>query len=352
MEFSTDLSSSAQAAYSDLLHVVRYDDLSRTIANLSGSFSKKTQGGKTYWYYQATDVLSGGVRQHFVGPDNKQVRSLVAEAGKKDMKQVARLAAAAVALGCAPTPPVHFRIIRRLNETGVFRAGCVLVGSHAFLSYGNVFGVHWHDTTYTKDIDFAHAGRAVALALPQNLKLDTGKNIEALESGFLPIAGFFPGEKTASFRSKTDKELRIDFLSPMVGGKEQPYLHDALGVHLQPLRFLELILEDVQQAAIISSAGATLANVPDPARYALHKLLVHVERRKRDPEKAKKDLSQAAALLEVLWRDREDDLKEIWASVLAKGPGWRERAAKGLAALAKIAPADPAVLALSAAPKQ
>ena len=346
-EFSTPISAVALAAYSDLLDVTRREDLSRSIANLSGSFSRKEVRGSTYWYYQATDVLAGGTRQMFVGPDTEQVRALVEQSRTKDTKPVAQLAAAAAALGCASSPPVHFRIIRRLNETGIFRAGSVLIGSHAFIAHGNMLGVSWRDHAYTKDIDFAHAGRAVALALPHDLALETRQTVESLESGFLPIPGFFPGDETASFVSKADKTLRVDFCSPMVGGKDKPYFHHELGVNLQPLRFLDLILEDVQQAAILSSSGATLVNVPDPARYALHKLLVFAERRKRNPVKAKKDLYQAAALLEVLWGFRPEDLKRIWAQVNESGPGWRKRAREGARALSMLIPSLEANQALA-----
>lgn len=341
---STPLSSAAQASYTELLDVVRHEDLTRSIANLSGSFSRKTSSGKHYWYYQATDVIAGGTRQIFVGPDTEEVRGLVERSRTKDMKPIAKLAAAAAALGCASTTPVQYRIVRRLNETGIFRAGSVLVGSHAFLAYGNLLGVSWKDSALTKDVDFAHAGRAVALALPHNLKLETRKNVEALENGFLPVGGFFPGEQTATFVAK----LRVDFLTPMVGGREAPFFNAELGVNLQPLRFLDIILEDIYQAAILSTSGATLVNVPDPARYALHKLLVHVERRKRNTLKAEKDLRQAASLIEVLWDHREEDLGAIWESIVEAGPGWRQRAKQGMAALAKLAADLPAVPALQA----
>lgn len=345
---STPLSSAAQASYTELLDVVRHEDLTRSIANLSGSFSRKTSSGKDYWYYQATDVIAGGTRQIFVGPDTEQVRALVERSRTKDLKPIAKLATAAAALGCASTTPVQYRIVRRLNETGIFRAGCVLVGSHAFLAYGNLLGVTWKDSALTKDVDFAHAGRAVALALPHNLKLETRKSVEALENGFLPVAGFFPGEQTATFAAKDDATLRVDFLTPMVGGREAPFFNKELGVNLQPLRFLDIVLQDIYQAAILSTSGATLVNVPDPARYALHKLLVHVERRKRNTLKAEKDLRQAAALIEVLWDHREDDLGAIWEGIIAAGPGWHQRAKQGMAALARLAADLPAVPALQA----
>jgi hypothetical protein len=115
---------------------------------------------------------------------------------------------------------------------------------------------------------------------------------------------------------------------------------------------MEFLLEDVDQAAILSAVGAVVATIPDPARYALHKLLVHVERSKHNAEKALKDLQQSAALIEVLAEFRRDSLISLWRDLLARGPGWRSRARKGLTALEKQIPdvevLEPMRLALAA----
>ena len=123
-------------------------------------------------------------------------------------------------------------------------------------------------------------------------------------------------------------------------------------MNLQPLPFLEFILEDVHQAAVLSAVGATLVNVPDPARFALHKLLVFAERRRHDPSKALKDLRQAAALLEVLARFREDDVVSLWHGGLrSRGPGWVRRADAGLKALAPLLPGLPVIERMQRAPR-
>jgi hypothetical protein len=342
--FSKPLDSSAQAAYAQLLDVARHEELSRSIENLSGSFNKKAVQGATYWYYQYTDVSTSKVRQLFVGPDSDpKVRELERRSRDRDRGQVERLAKAAIALGCSSATPVHFRIIRRLNEVGFFGAGGLLIGAHAFLAYGNALGVSWGDLARTQDLDFAHAGNHIELALPGTLKVQTKSVIESLEAGFLPTPGFRPWEKTSTFVSKSDKTLKVDFLAPMVRGKEEVYEHEQLGVNLQPLRFMEFLLEDVGQAAAVSSLGACVVTVPDPARFAFHKVLVHIERRERSPERAKKDLMQAAALIEVIGVDQMNRLKRLWKDIYARGPGWRNRAKKGIAALAGIAPELPAL---------
>ncbi len=337
-QFNTPQGSSAQAAYAEILEVTRHQEISRSIENLSGSFSKKTVKGSTYWYYQFTESTGGKTRQLFVGPDSENLRRLVARARTRKTSSIDRLAKSAMILGCAATTPAHFRIIRRLNEIGFFRAGGVLVGTHAFLAYGNALGVSWGDLARTQDIDFAHSGSHIEFGLPASLQIKTRGALESLEAGFLPVPGFDSGNQTATFISTVDKQLRVDFLAPMVRGREKVYEHDGLGVNLQPLRFLEFVMEDVEQAAIISAVGAVTASVPDPARYALHKLLVHAERRVRSPEKAQKDLRQAAALLEVLAAYRQRGILLLWKDLLQRGPGWRSRARTGFAALVKLAP--------------
>jgi hypothetical protein len=343
---SSPISAAAQAAYSELLEVARHDDLSRSVQNLSGSFNRKTVKGSVYWYYQFTDGAGGSTRQIFVGKDSEKLQALVERARAKDTSQVDRLAKSAIALGCASTTPAHFRIVRRLNEIGFFHAGGIMVGAHAFLTYGNALGVSWERLARTQDLDFPHAGRDLDVALPGNLWIDTREAIEHLEAGFLPVPGFRPWDKTATFVSKVDKTLRVDFLTPMVGGKSDVYRHPNLGVNLQPLRFLEFLIEDVQPAVVVSAAGAVLVTVPDPARFALHKLLVHAERRTRSPDKALKDLHQAGALIEVLAEFREDDLKSLWRNILDRGPGWRRRARTAVKALAMVLPEHRLVAAM------
>ena len=160
-------------------------------------------------------------------------------------------------------------------------------------------------------------------------------------SGFLPVPGFRPRGETATFTSKIDKTLRVDFLAPAVGARRKVFRHDDLGVNLQPLAFIEYLLEDVDQAAVLSALGTVLVNIPDPARYALHKLLVYADRLGRNPLKANKDLRQAAAVIELLGEFRRDAVLRHWQDLLDRGPGWRSRARKGIAGLKSLSPGLP-----------
>ena len=340
-EFSVPLDASAQSAYAELLEVTRQQDLSRSVGNLSGSFNRKRVKNATYWYYQYTESPGGGTRQVFVGPDDGKVRALVEKSRNREGRNLEALAKAAITLGCSTTTPAHFRIIRRLGEIGFFRAGGILVGTHAFLAVGNLLGVAWGELSRTQDIDFAHAGNDISLALPASLQIETRSARESLESGFLPVTGFRPRDETATFASRIDKSLRVDFLAPAVGARRAVFRHDGLGVNLQPLTFVEYLLEDVDQAAVLSALGSALVNIPDPGRYALHKLLVYAERLGRNPLKANKDLRQAAALIEVLGEFRRESVLRLWQDLLDRGPGWRTRARKGIAGLKSLTPGLP-----------
>jgi hypothetical protein len=74
-----------------------------------------------------------------------------------------------------------------------------------------------------------------------------------------------------------------------------------------------------------------LVQIPRPERYASHKLIVADRRRHgRESVKARKDLMQAALLIDLLARDRPDDLLEACEDALSRGPRWRERIARSL----------------------
>jgi hypothetical protein len=66
---------------------------------------------QNYWYFAYRD-LDGRVCMAYVGPDDKRVRALVERfAQARRHKPLVPQAQAALALGCMPTAPKHFRII-------------------------------------------------------------------------------------------------------------------------------------------------------------------------------------------------------------------------------------------------
>ena len=333
----SELSLSAQTAYTQLLEAALAADHFRSVADLKGSFASKISKGKIYWYFQYTEP-SGKFRQVYVGPDNDAVRALREKKGIPATSQkLGPLARSAAALGCAEIFPKHARVLSRLSEYGFFRAGGVLIGTHAFLAFGNMLGTRWAGADRTQDVDFAHAGKSLSIALPSNITINTDAAITSLEMGFLPISSLNT-EAGATYLNPREPEFRLDFLTTRHREGEKTYNHPQLGVNMQPLPFMEYSLQDVQQAVLFSGETVVLVNVPSPARYALHKLIVYGERKGAYAAKSAKDIQQAAFLLSRLKELRPSDIAEAWRDLIGRGPGWRSRARNGVEALSRQFP--------------
>jgi hypothetical protein len=341
-----DLSPAAQAAYAELFDVVRAHDLHRSVSDLNGSFASKAVKGRKYWYFQFRDI-DGGVRQIYAGPDSEGLQALIAQAGSQPARGVVPLAKSAVALGCARVIPAHFRIIRRLAEYGFFSAGGVLVGTHAFLAMGNMLGASWIDSTGTQDVDFAHPGRNISIALPSTVKIDVHAAIESLSMGLLPITSF-GGNAGATYINPSRPDFRVDFLTMLHRGGNAPVVIPNLNIALQPLKFMEFSMEHPVQTVIFCDEGAVTVNAPIPARYAVHKLIVWGEREKSFRTKSSKDLRQAAALISYFYRHQPDELVQAWLDMVARGKGWEKRARSGLQALVRAYPDKPEFASLEA----
>ncbi len=332
----TELKLSAQTAYAQLLDAALGAAHLRSVADLSGSFNAKIVKGRKYWYFQYTEP-SGILRQVYVGPDNEAVQRLMTRKSEPGAgASLGPLARSALALGCEGVLPRHYRVLRRLADYGFFQAGGVLVGTHAFLACGNMLGARWGSQDRTQDIDFAHAGKALALLLPGNLEVRTDDAISSLNMGFLPISGL-GGKAGGSYLIPHEPEFRLDFLTPLHRGRG-PFVHPKLHITLQPLAFMDFSLEAVEQAVIFCAEGALVVNVPDPAHFALHKLLVHSQRTGTFRSKSAKDLAQAAALLAFLWKYRRDSVEEAARDLRSRGQRWLSRFRQGADALRKAHP--------------
>jgi hypothetical protein len=333
----TELPLAAQTAYAELAEQARSFELTNALAGLVGSFHKLARKGQDYWYFAFRD-LDGKVRMCYVGPDDDRARALVKRFREtRRAKALEPQAKSAIALGCTLTAPKHFRIIKRMADHGFFRAGGVLIGTHAFLAMGNLLGVRWGAGAATLDVDFAHAGRNVSIALPADLHLDVHGALESLEMGLLPITQF-DGKAGAQYRNPGDPELRLDFVTSGTR-RGKPVVLENLNLALEPLKFMEFSLEGTTQGCLIGRAGACTVNLPAPARYAVHKLIVHGERPESERTKAKKDLLQAAALADYHARSGEAGaFNAAWRDALGRGRGWKSRALEGKRALLRLAP--------------
>lgn len=324
----TSLSLSAQTAYAQLLEALQAKAVSRSIEDAPGSFNRKKVAGKDYWYYQQR-TLSGKVVQTYLGPDSETIRQLIDKRGlARASPIVSTLALSASRLGAMAVTPAHLRVISRLADEGFFRAGGLLVGTHAFLAAGNMLGVRWQSSDRTQDLDFAHAGNHMSVALASDAELALGSVIDGLNMGFVPAASL-DGVRGGRWVNPADPGFVLDFLTPVGRGNGELVHIKAFNAEFQALRFMEFSLEDVQTAALFSNSGACLVNVPDPARLAVRKLIVSGLRPPAQRTKAMKDVAQAKALYTWFQAEQPERLASVEADAMSRGPTWRKHLKAG-----------------------
>jgi hypothetical protein len=294
-----------QTLYADLLQEVAASVLP---GGRGLSFTVKSIKGRRYWYLS---VAVGKNRlQTYLGADTQELSQRIeavkagwtqAQANAPDRR---RLIAHLVSGGAAATVPAAGSIIAILADGGVFRAGAVLIGSVAFQAYANMLGVRWPSgEVRTQDIDVATDPIGVAV-LRKGVRLS---DILDEAGGFAAVPGLLWKDPSTSF---TGRGLRVDLLTPMRGrARNRPVFVKRIGAYAEPLRFLDFLIEDAQLAVLLAKDGIVV-NVPHPARFALHKLVISEQRGAAWATKVGKDLSQAALILEVLLEDMPGSLIE------------------------------------------
>ncbi len=323
---------SVQTLYGDLLQAVLASEMNRSIGHLAATFVRKNVRTRDYWYLQYNNL--GKKVQEYLGPDSAVLQAVIKrfELEKQkitpDVSMRSTLIRMIVQGGGVQADNLSAKILHHLAGGGLFKANAVLVGSHAFICYANMLGVNWRQGTHTHDIDLAYdKNMAVVIQNQPNINLPT--LIDNAEMGFHPVPGFSHKQASTSFKMR-GKEICVDILTPLVGpDKSGPIFLQALGMAAEPLRYLDYLVEDTESAVVLFGEGV-LVNVPTPARYFWHKLIIMQERSSIWKIKIQKDRAQCVQLLEVLIDLRLSDLKIAWVALGKKNKKWQTYAKKGL----------------------
>ncbi len=312
--------------YADLRERLEAFEAMRSIASLTGEFTTKTVKGLVYHYFQT--ILPGGRTQIYLGPDSAAVRRLIEArtAGEADhladTRMFQRLAAQVAAGGAVTLLPGMARIINRLADCGVFRVGGVLVGTVAYQVLGAHLGVVWENgSRMTQDVDLA-GDNNIVIAVPA-LTADVPAAIESLGMGFFPVPRLSRNEPSTSYAIR-GKTLRVDLLTPAAKGAAAPVFIRRLNAAATPLKYLDYLIENPIHAVMLAG-DPCLVKVPQPARYALHKLIVSQERDATAGDKKRKDLVQAGNVIALLKEDRPGDLELAREALLKRGTSWGKK---------------------------
>lgn len=332
------LSIETQTLHAELLERLCACEAQRNIGNLEGTFTFKTIQGVEYAYF--LHYTPGGKRINIsLGRRTATIEQLMAQhrEGRTDaaidVVGIRELCAQIKAGRAATADQATARVVRELEAGGIFRVGGILVGTLAFSCIGNLLGVVWDRTTLaTRDIDLAFE-RSVSIAVP-HVTANIPKSIESLAMGFFPIPRLDPRQPSTSFTIRKTP-LRIDLLTPQQGVRSEAPVHiPRLNAAAQPLPFLDYLFEDPVRGAVLNG-DATLVLLPQPLRFALHKLIVSQEREAAAEAKKYKDLWQAHQILAFFEQERPGDFEPAWKDLISRGPGWRKRAEAGLAMMRK-----------------
>lgn len=353
---ATPLALETQTLYAELLEHLLAVRAAHSIGRLAGSFAVKTVKGEKYLYWQASQP-GGTTKQFYLGRKTPALDRLVHRfrdartEAEPDLLRVRTLAAQLRAGGANVTDGASARVVRALADAGVFDAGGVLVGTHAFGVLGNMLAVRWGSGSLrTQDVDVASATDGdIDVAVPDTT-VDVPSVIESLEMGFLPVPPLDPKRPSTSFKVR-GHSLRVDLLCPRSGKTDRPVFVERFNAAAQPLAYLDYLLE-MPEKAILIDGGAALVNVPAPARFAFHKLLVAARRAAAFQTKAEKDVLQAARVLEVMVDHRPGDVPVAWGNLCDRGSAWKKAVARGLALLRRRDPSIHArVMALLERPR-
>jgi hypothetical protein len=325
---------STVALYAEFLDRLRLLDAHRSIGDLPGSFVTKTVGGRAYYYFQFSKP--GGVTQQvYLGEKTARLQKLIdAFVRERPLKEreragLARLCSQLRTGGALPTPHPVARVLKALADSGIFRQGGMLVGTHAFTVIGNLLGASWPSRALqTLDLDVALP--PLRVVLPQG-PADIADTLTKLNMGFLPVPPLNHKQPSSSFKVRGEA-LRVDILTPIRGAEVKIVSLPHFNTGASGLPYLDFLMDEAVEGGIVAAEGV-LVRVPSPSRFAFHKLLISQLRAHADLVRSNKDITQAAQSLDVLADERSGDIELAWEAIRSRGKSWVSRVRRGFSVL-------------------
>ena len=188
-----------------------------------------------------------------------------------------------------------YATIAALHNRGVFSAGGMLIGSHAYGVLLNRLGVRVA-AYVTDDVDIA---RREALAFEKLPGPDLLATLNESGIEFVAVPGLDRKRPATSFKQRGKGTFHVDLLVPSRDETFPVVPVPELRAHATGLPYLGYLLAESQEGMIMAREGICAVRLPLPERFAVHKLVVSRLRTGRNT-KAQKDTDQASTLLAVL----------------------------------------------------
>ena len=205
-----------------------------------------------------------------------------------------------------------------LAHAGLFREGAVLIGTGAYLVSEALVGSRLPTSTLmTGDLDLATASLALSADPPERME----DILKRADPTFSAVMQLDPRQPSSHFRNA--QGYLVDLVTPQLRRDDaNPMPLRALQAGAAPLQHLAWLIEDPVATVALWGAGIPIA-VPQPARFAVHKLILAQRRDQANRIKRSKDLAQARALIEVLLQHDRFALVDVLADARGRGrDGW------------------------------
>lgn len=299
---------SLQTAYSDLRR--QAEEQPFVLVGTPGTVSTRTVNGGDFYYRQHYDANGKKVADYVGSVEDPDARQRAREIGEQievanALLDVARMLARS---GYVRVDARSDAVLAALANNGLFRAGGILVGAHAYGALINDLGVR-AGAQATEDIDIA---RDRALSLPE------AKPFEAMlgdaKLRFHPIPELERKKPSTSWKPPGADRLRVDLLVPTEGTEVKVLEARDLGGHAKGMPYLRYLLQQPLDGVVLGRSAVIPVKVPRPERLAWHKMLVSTLRR-RESHKRGKDLAQAAVLVAVLAEREAGALETAFAAI-------------------------------------
>jgi hypothetical protein len=266
---------------------------------MHGSFSKETRRNCVYWYWVGRN--NGKVTRIYIGADNKESEALIVSLeNRKDMAKQAiasmkRTAAAYRGAGGQIIEPPTFKILAPLAY--LFWKGVFVIGSHGFLSICNALGI---SSSFTGGDQ-----KTISLAIPEQRKAVPDFSVvpEFDEN-------FFKGVDTGKpLSSRTN----VNFFTADKGSKQSVFFDD-LGIAAEPMPFMDYLLGGETFKGLVIGSYAIPVHLPNPARFAIHTLIISQCADRSFNGGSEKDIAQAAVLLDYLIQEHAEQVVDALAA--------------------------------------
>ena len=273
---------------------------------MRGTFRRKRSKGRFYWQHQRR--VGGKVISKYVGPvTDKSIIDRVNRFAeiKSDFKRRQEMVRALSAAGLPTPDAISGAVIEAMWKAGFFRLRGVLVGTLAFQAYAGPLGIRLGGRPLmTQDADFAqfwgvseNVGESMAspLAVLQGVD-ETFRQVPNIDDPFV----------STQYRNRAG--YRVDFLTPnRDSDRHQGKPARRAGSGAQPLRHLDFLIHEPERSVLLYAGGVPVT-VPRAERFAVHKVIVAVER--KDQVKSAKDSLQADLLIKALKTRRPLELRQ------------------------------------------